>query len=295
MSQMREGALLIGAFRADRSDPEKPMFNERTGGLRPVEPILLRSQDGGSSWGPPEPVALPSGIVATPAGPIVELADGRWFWPFDQWKAFDDEGPYQPHTLGFFSRDAGRTWGDMVAYADGAADGKGFWHGKPIALAGGRLATMYWAADMITGANLPNHICFGDAGARVWSAPEPTNLPGQTSALVDLGEGRLCAVYTWREAERPGIMAALSADGGHTWDLDGQVRLWDATGRDRLGVLSLDRYPRSHDTIAFGAPVALRASDGDVYASWWCMEAALIHVRWARLRVSDRARTNADV
>jgi hypothetical protein len=285
VSTMREGELVIGAFRADRSDPEMPMFNERTGGLRAVEVFLLRSADGGHTWRPPEMVALPAGVVATPASPIVELADGRWFWSFDQWNAFDDARPYQPRTLGFFSSDQGRGWGDMTVYADGAPDGKGFWHGKPIALEDGRLATLYWAADMNTGANLTNHICFGDAGAQEWGVPVATNLPGQTNALVDLGDGRLCAVYTWREAERPGIMAALSTDGGRTWDLDRQIRLWDATGRDRLGVESLDTYPRSHDTIAFGAPAALRLSDGDVYAAWWCMEAALVHARWARLRI----------
>jgi len=103
--------------------------------------------------------------------------------------------------------------------------------------------------------------------------------------VVELGDGRLCAVYTLRESERPGIMAAISEDGGRTWELGAQLRLWDATGRDRLGVESLESYPRSHDTIAFGAPSALRRRDGDVYAAWWCMEAALVHVRWARLRV----------
>jgi hypothetical protein len=80
-------------------------------------------------------------------------------------------------------------------------------------------------------------------------------------------------------------MAALSEDGGRTWDLDSQIRLWDATGRDRLGVVALDAYPRSHDTIAFGAPAAARLADGDLYAAWWCMEAAIVHTRWARLRM----------
>ncbi len=74
----------------------------------------------------PSSIALPDGIVATPATAIIELNDGRWFWPFDQWKAFDEEGPYRPRTLGFFSSDRGRSWGDMIAYADGAAIGKGF-------------------------------------------------------------------------------------------------------------------------------------------------------------------------
>jgi len=285
LSGMRDGTVVIGAFRADRSDPEQPMFNERTGGLLKNEPILLRSSDDGRSWGAPEPVTLPEGIVATPATAIIELDDASWFWPFDQWKEFDDERPYQPRTLGFFSRDHGRSWGDMIVYADGAAEGRGFWHGRPIVLNDGKLLTMYWAADMRSGANLPNYVCIADPSARQWSVPQPSNLPGQTNAVVELGDGRLCAVYTLRESERPGIMAAISEDGGRTWELGAQLRLWDATGRDRLGVESLESYPRSHDTIAFGAPSALRRRDGDVYAAWWCMEAALVHVRWARLRV----------
>jgi sialidase-1 len=285
LSRMRDGTLLIGAFRADRSDPEQPMFNEQTGGLRTVETILLRSADDGRTWSSPEVVELPEGIVATPAAAVLELYDGRWFWPFDQWNGYDDQGPYQPRTLGFFSKDQGRTWGEMIAYADGAATGKGFWHGKPIVLADGHLQTIYWAADMRTGANLTNHLCIGDPAGQPWSEPEPVNLPGQTSALVDMGGSCRCIVYTWREAARPGIMAVLSEDGGRIWDLRNQIRLWDASGRDRLGVVALDAYPRSHDTIAFGAPAALRLSNGDVYAAWWCMEAAIVHARWARLRV----------
>lgn len=285
LSRMRDGTLLIGAFRADRSDPEKPMFNERTGGLLANQPILLRSTNNGLSWGAPEPVELPAGIVATPAHAVIELADGSWFWPFDRWNDFDDERPYQPQTLGFFSRDAGRTWGEMIVYADGAAAGRGFWHGRPCQLADGRLLTLFWAADLRTGANLANYVSLADASARNWSEPQPTNLPGQTNSVVALPDGRLCAIYTVRETEQPGMLAALSHDGGYSWDLANHLRLWDATGRDRLGVVSLDSYPRSHDTIAFGAPSALRLHDGDILATWWCMEAALVHVRWARLRV----------
>jgi hypothetical protein len=187
------------------------MVNERTSGLIKNEPILLRSTDDGRSWNAPEPVALPERIVATAATAIIELDDGRWFWPFDQWKEFDDERPYQPRTLGFFSRDQGRSWGAMIVCADGAAAHQGFCHGRPIVLADGRLLTLYWAADMCSGANLPNHVCISGSSARGWSHPAPTNL--QTNSVVELGDGRLCAVYTLRESERPGMLAALSEDG----------------------------------------------------------------------------------
>ena len=42
-------------------------------------------------------------------------------------------------------------------------------------------------------------------------------------ALVDLGGERRCVFYTLREADHPGIMAAISHDGGCSWDLDAQV------------------------------------------------------------------------
>lgn len=66
--------------------------------------ILLRSTAAGQSRGPPEVVALPSGIVATPAATVIELADGRWFCPFAQWNGFGDERQYQPRTLGLLDQ-----------------------------------------------------------------------------------------------------------------------------------------------------------------------------------------------
>jgi len=85
-------------------------------------------------------------------------------------------------------------------------------------------------------------------------------------------------VYTLREGVRPGIVVALSDYGG---------RSWGATGRDRLGVVYFEMYPYSPDTVAFAAPTALRLADGDVYANWWCMEVAIVHVCWVRLKVLD--------
>jgi hypothetical protein len=218
----------------------------------------------------------------------VELADGTWFLAYDQWHAFDDPGPYQPRTIAFFSTDQGHTWGEPVTFADGAAQGKGFWHGRIMPMLDGRLFTLFWSADMTQNArDLPLHRSFGSANGRRWTFPEATNLPGQTNSAVDLGDGFMAAIYTSRAAPQPGFRLALSADNGLTWDLDNQLLLWDATGRDRLGVSAPESYPRSHDTIAFGAPTALRLLDGDLLVSYWCNEMSITHIRYARLRISE--------
>jgi len=191
--------------------------------------------------------------------------------------------------LAMTSADRGRTWSEMQVMADGESIGKGFWHGKTIRLNDDRLFTLYWAADMTQPdkgpVNLPIHYAITDPGANHWPMPQPTTLPGQTNWPAQLPDGVLAAIYTLREAEQPGFMVALSTDLGQSWDLENQVRLWDATGWTHIGLSSPDKYPRSHDTIAFGAPTLMTTAEGELYASWWCTYASLTHIRWARLRV----------
>jgi hypothetical protein len=288
LSLMSDGTLVVFAFRADRSEADKPMFSP-SGGLLANEPVLFFSTDGGHAWSKPQPIQLPPGLVATPACGIIELADGRWLATYDKWHGYEDDQPYKPLMLAFISADGGRSWQDMTPLADGAPAGKGFWHGKTIRLADDRLYTLYWAADMTQPdqgpINLPIHSSITDKHGAHWPMPQPTSLPGQTNWPAQLPDGTLCAIYTLREDSKPGFMVTLSHDGGQTWDLDHQVRLWDATGWTHIGISSPEKYPRSHDTIAFGAPTLMTTLEGALYASWWCTYASLTHIRWARLRL----------
>lgn len=288
VSRLSDGSVVVLAFRADRSAFRKPMFG-KGGGLIESVPVLFISRDEGRTWTAPWAIRLPAGILATPANPIIELDDGRWLATFDQWPHYDDPGPYQPRMLAFFSGDNGRTWDDLTVMADGRTDGKGFWHGKTLQLADGRLYTTFWAADLADEdkgpVDLPMHVAFADQAAQSWSKPEPTMVPAQTHWPAELPGGQLAMVYTLRTTPRPGIMAVLSIDDGRNWDIDQQIQLWDATGWTHMGIDAPDRYPHSHDTIAFGAPTLTATLDGTLYASWWCTYASLTHIRWARLRV----------
>ena len=284
--RMADGRLVISAIRWDRSDPNKALFNEETGGILASETFLMHSTDNGVSWSEPQVVDYGDHQNLTPTGPIVVLADGRWLLPCDQWHAFHEPGPYRPLTVALFSSDAGATWKDAVTFGDGSAHGKGFWHGRIIRLRDHRLFTLFWSADMKSGDSLSLHSCTGTPDGRDWSTPEPTGIPGQTNWPVDLGDGRMVAIYTVRETQPPGFFAVFSSDGGKSWEVENRVLIWDGTGRDKIGVNAPESYPRSHDTISFGAPTAIALQDGDVLCSFWCTQVSVTHIRYARLRLS---------
>src|SRR5438445_10898652 len=82
-------------------------------------------------------------------------------------------------------------------------------------------------------------------------------------------------------------MVAASGDGGRSWDLERQVIVWDAVGQEFLGVTHKPTYPSSHDNIAFGKPNLARLPGGDLIASWWCTQACVSHLRYARVAVTE--------
>jgi hypothetical protein len=61
--------------------------------------------------------------------------------------------------------------------------------------------------------------------------------------------------------------------------------LWDAVGQEYLGCERVPDYPASHDNIAFGKPNLARMPGGSLLASWWCTQACITHIRFARLRI----------
>ncbi|MCE5249444.1 glycoside hydrolase [bacterium] len=286
MTRLSDGTLLMTSCRFDRSDPEKPIYNPLTEGYLPVDAALFRSTDGGRTWSLPQSVSLPEGEIGNPAGPVIELSDGRWLMPFETWKAYDDPHPARQRTVALFSGDRGKTWGDRTTIADGHEHGIVYWDSTIVPVEDGRLVSLLWTRNMKADKDLALHRTISDNNGATWSAPEPVGVMGHTTALVNIGGGCLCMLYSLRAAEQPGIMVILSENEGKTWYCSTQVMIWDARGQSHVGTAARDRCLADMATYAFGKPQAILTSDDDILAGFWCTVACVTHIRWCRLRIT---------
>ena len=291
LTRLRNGTLLMRLSRVDHSDPDQLMFNPETQGLLPFETCYLRSTDSGRTWSPPVVAQVAEHFgprhVPVSCGPVIELDDGSWFQAFETWKPHADAGPFDLDTHGLFSDDGGKTWKDRVSVANGSERNLSYSHPQPIRLESGHLFTSVWAAE----SQLQEFFGLAavtslDRGGRKWSAPRPLGIPGQTSNAVDMGENRLLIVYSHRDdPEQPGIKVVLSEDGGQTWSLDRPLVVWDAYGKEALGVPRTDTYPSSHDAIAYGAPRMVKLDSHRAMVCFWCTQGADTHARFSEIRI----------
>ena len=284
-TRFSDGSMVVMATRLDCSDEELPMINPETGGSRPSDMVIFRSDDNGHTWTEPEVLDLPGGGIPDAPSQIIELNDGRWWLPMEQWKSWDDDGPFNINGFCVFSDDKGKTWGDRVDYPSASDPVKVFSHSRYTRMLDGRIGVLQWTQEHGTAKDFDMHYTVSDQTGKVWSTPQPTGIMAQTSWMADLGDGVLAAAYTDREGRNPGINIIVSDDEGKTWDSDNQVMVWDAVGQEYLGIEKKPEYPASHDNIAFGKPNLARLPNGELIAAWWCTQACVTHARFARLSV----------
>ena len=289
MTKLRDGSLVLAGCRADRTDPDRFWMNPATGGSIPKQTFVTRSTDGGRSWSDqivgflPEP---PEGIEPAVGGPVLEMEDGHWMLLFETWKAYDNSGPMDIETYVLFSKDEGHTWTDWTTIADGRSYDRSFSHGHIIQLSNKRLFTLYWTGNAQFSEFFDLHWNTGDPTGKEWTKPITTGIHGQSSYPAEVGPGRIAFIYSQREkTDQPGVKVIMSKDSGQTWDLDNRVVVWDAYGKEALGVPRTDTYPTSHDVIAYGAPHLVRLNEKELMASFWCTQSADTHARFCRLRI----------
>jgi predicted neuraminidase len=219
--------------------------------------FVRRSDDGGATWAPPEP--LPAGILGPVKNKPVEAADGTLICgssveSYRAWGCWVERTP-----------DAGRTW-----TKHGPINVAGHLHGaiQPALVADGDRVVMLCRTRRL------GHVVRAESadGGCTWTDLAATDRPHNNSGLdaVRLADGRTVLVYNHTTAGRTPLNVAVSPDLGVSWTA-GPV-LEDEPGE-------------------FSYPAVVQAGDGTVHIAYTWNRRRIRHATLSPADLPEPART----
>ena len=242
------------------------------------------SRDDGKTWSKPE--RMLGGVSQAPHGPKL-MKDGSLIVMGRSFRGAKVGEDTKNHTVisVWKSVDAGRNWTCLCPSVPDM-DGE---NAKP---------DMFHEPDIV---ELPDGTLLGQVryhggdhglrqtvskdGGRTWSPMRKTELVGYPSHLLVLSDGRLLSVYSRRLASAGlGEFAAISSDGGRTWDVKNEICL----------------LPGVKPTRDFGYPASCELPNGDILTVYYQPKAVgekpcLMATKWrprdfaktGKVRISD--------
>ena len=202
---MRDGSLVVGFWENTQYRGEK--FDPTVGGN---VAFFTRSEDGGKTWSPKQPLPVAPLSAGYLYGRVVTLADGTALMPL--YGAKPNETVCWSALLR--SRDGGRTWGDcsLIAYEFNEVTLLPMPHGRLLAF-------------LRSETDGSVSMCESADGGRTWDTPRQLTSRNQHPAdACRLASGHVLLTYGNRIGDLA-VGAMLSRDGGRTWDREGRVVL----------------------------------------------------------------------
>lgn len=189
---------------------------------------LVRSRDGGITWGEPEArfeSVFRGGGVEVGCS-LTCLSNGRLLLPYaDGFYLYPGTDNYDRHALLFcpLSDDHGVTWSNTKAQCYEGLEAFAF--GRVLELPGGDLLLPLWGAYDRQGGWMSGVLRSTDGG-EIWKHHRPIAEHGDETVIARLPDGRILALLRgyMSDPERP-FHVAYSDDGGETWSPPQRVNI----------------------------------------------------------------------
>lgn len=209
--------VLMLANWVDSADLSKPYYDPVNSSLKDTRIFFSFSEDDGETWSAPELMNTDSVHDPTPlTGAPFMLKDGTIVCQFEINKHDWDKSAWVHKSAMIFSRDGGRTWGDVVIVTE--EPGMYYWDQRPNVMADGKtILDFFWTLDGKKQQYLNIHARESPDGGKTWSEIWDTGIYGQPGQPVDLGDGRIAVIDIDRTV-RPVITVRTSRDHGRTYD-----------------------------------------------------------------------------
>jgi hypothetical protein len=277
------GGYLVGFVNVlNRSNPEAPPTNRETGGTMEREHAIIRSRDGGRSWGPLHFFDPPFDwrCFGEPS-PILALSNNRWILPSLTRLNWDGECPYGLKSFVMISEDGGATWPRYADVFDLWSNRCVTWEQKQTRLSDGRILAVTWVFDTVNKTNLPNHYTFSHDLGETYRPPLASPLRGQTCTPLALANNNILCVY--RRIDKNGLWAHLARIEGTDWIPLGERCLW---GEDQKAIAGPnDSSIQNQHALQFGYPQLVETAPGEYFVVFWCIEDDCSIIRCFRLAV----------
>ena len=262
------GRLILFGYEFIRNDPEKEIGNPVTGGLLESRIILIRSSDGGKSWGPAEEIPCRWGGHAEASAPITVLKNGSWISPITEFAKWDGSisGPLCGRMLR--SDDCGRTWNDDAVTIALGEHVTAFEQRACQLEHSGRVVVIAWNEDLKTGERYNNHYAVSCDDAKTFDGPFDTGVRGQASSVCAIGGDYLLALHAVRrDTERPGVYAYVVNLKNGAWDIEDECIVWEPN----FPMVKDENKAEVFAFLKFGQPGAVKLADGHILTTHWAI------------------------
>lgn len=223
--------------------------------------FIQKSSDQGTAWDRREIDLMPAGwTLGLPRN--IALPDGTVLLPARQRSADGSRGQFLCIRVTPGDPDVVR-----VHQVPRDLDGR---TGSEAALAylGGDDVLMLMRADALRGGDGRMLASWSSDGGRSWTSPTVTGLRGRPPHLLTLADGRLLVTYGHQRSPH-GVLAAVSTNGGETWDVDRPILVAED--------------PEAGEPIGYH-PMTVQLPDGDLFTSYYALRDGVSHalgVRWS--------------
>lgn len=276
---LSDGTIIATGYRFHRSDPDAPIVNPETDGLREGDNLVSFSHDEGHTWSRPRVIPRTRPELVEASGPSIQLRDGTILAAGSLFPMWDGTHPSGHIGVLLRSRDMGETWNDQTVFFRDPEER--FMPSEPrlCEMQDGRIVSLCWTTDHLARENLANHVTVSHDGGVSWSEAIDTGIPAQASNLMHLGGDRLLTIHCHREGE-VGLFVRIVDFANDEWRTVEECDIWDNAVSSEVA-----SYAEMALKLKFGQASLLRLDNGDILGTHWAVEDGQGRILTHRLRV----------
>jgi len=214
---------LIAVYGLIEPEGRKCLFDEKTFGVCKTTLRIARSYDNGMTWEKSEALDYQTADIMIPSK-IFRTKNGIWGFHVEMHNHWEEKYREPIQARFVYSVDGAKTF-DRAAFIP---HDENFLAGDARATtdAEGNLCSFFWGFDLVTMTDLAVYRSFSEDGGLHWSYVEPIQLKKQITSPFWLSNDTYLCIYQERFSDHPGLYAALSYDGGMTWDEENAVGIF---------------------------------------------------------------------